>query len=200
MSCSPAENFRNRVRNALRPLLTDDALLERTTLKIEQSLRGFKGFKWQFSEHSTYFDCEEKVGRMVAHFAPDGLTTQAYLRAAVKRPDLFYQNPETLIHNIEGVTDHFLAHGLTRRAYLRGAVSHPQIFYQKPATLIANIEGVADHFCRDGLSCEKYLRAAITNPSLFCRKPATIIRHAELITDLHRKGLLNLRDANLMNS
>ena len=192
LSGDPAGNFSERIRNGLRPLLADDALLERTALKIEQSMRSLKGFPCQFSEQSGFFDFEGKVGRVIAHFARDGLTHAAYLRGALKRVTLFFQNPETLIHNIEGVTDHFSADGLTRPAYLRGAVIQPQLFYQKPMTLIGNIERVVDHFKDDGLTCGKYVRAAARQPSLFFRKPDTMIRHVDLITDLYRKGLLNL--------
>jgi hypothetical protein len=189
-SRSIGDNFPDRVREALRPLLTDDALVESTALKIQRLM----AFKWHFAEHSSFFNFEGKVSRVVSHFACDGLTRADYLHAALRRVTLFFQNPETLIANIEGVTNHFQAHGLTRTDYLRCALEQPQLFYQKPRTLISNIDRVVKHFKDDGLTCEDYLRAAVQQPSLFYRKPVTIIHHVDLITDLYRKGFLRFND------
>jgi hypothetical protein len=186
----PSDEFPDRVRAALRPLLADDALVESTALKIQRMM----AFKWRFAEHSSFFNFEGKVGCLVAHFACDGLTRDDYLRAAARRITLFFQKPETLIANIEGVTNHFQAHGLTRADYLRCALAQPQLFYQKPRTLISNIERVVKHFKDDGLTCRDYLRAAVQQPSLFYRKPRTIIHHVDLITDLYRKGFLRFND------
>jgi hypothetical protein len=190
LSHCPGDEFPERVRNALRPLLVDDALVESTALKIQRMM----AFNWHFAEHSSFFNFEGKVGRVVDHFACDGLTRDDYLRAAVRRITLFFQKPETLIANIEGVTNHFQAHGLTRRDYLGCALAQPQLFYQKPRTLISNIERVVKHFKDDGLTCRDYLQAAVKQPSLFYRKPRTIIRHVDLITDLYRKGFLRFND------
>jgi hypothetical protein len=183
-------DFPKRVREGLAPLLEDFILLEQTTLNIVKHMN--RSPNATVPEDAGFFDFEGKVGPVVAHFAPDGLTRPAYLRAAVQRVALFFHPPETLIHGVAGVTQHFSAHGLTRTAYLQGAVRQPRLFYQKPATVIGHIEKVVDHFRKDGLTCDRYLRAATTEPLLFHRKPDGIIGHVERITDLHRKGLLNL--------
>jgi hypothetical protein len=182
--------YRRRVRKALLPLLADEALREQTAIKIQE----FMNSAWKYSEKTSFFDFEGKVNRVVGHFAQDGLTREAYLKAAVRRVTLFFQNPETLINNIERVATHFREDGLTRELYLRSAVKQPQLFYQKPETLIGNIERVAHHFREDGLTREAYLKAAGGQPSLFFRSPATIIRHVNLINGLYRKGLLHLRE------
>jgi hypothetical protein len=187
-AATPPSDFPARVRAALRPLLADDELLERAARKIQ----AMQSANWKFMEHSHFFDFDRKVEHVVAHFSADGLTRPAFIRAAVKRVTLFFQNPETLIANIEGVTDHFAAHGLTHRAYLRAAVTQPQLFFQRPATLIRNIEQVVDHFRDDGLTCEKYVRAAVRQPSLFARRPAAIIRTVGVIMSLHSRGLMDL--------
>ena len=56
----PSDEIPERVRVALKPLLADDALVESTALKIQQNMRGFKAFKWKFSQQSSFFDCEER--------------------------------------------------------------------------------------------------------------------------------------------
>jgi hypothetical protein len=187
----PGEEFPQRVRKALRPLLADDALVERTALKIEK----YRNSGWKYSPTSAFFDFEGKVNRVVSHFAPDGLTRESYLRAAVGTVPLFFQKPETLIGNIERVADHFRGDGLTRGAYLRAALKQPHLFYQKPETLVHNIERVVHHFHKDGLTRDKCLRAAVRQPSLFYYRPETIILHINLITGLYRKGLLNLPES-----
>jgi hypothetical protein len=79
LSTGAAGDFPQLVRKALRLLLTDDALVERTAVSIERSMRRFKTFNWHFSKQSIFFDFEAKAGRLVAHFASDGLTLPAYL-------------------------------------------------------------------------------------------------------------------------
>jgi hypothetical protein len=183
---TPSDEFPDRVRKALAPLLADDMLIETTALKIQREMAR----NWKFTEHSSFFDFQGKVDRVVTHFENDGLTRDKFVHAATRRFTLFFQNPDTLIANIEGVVEHFQIHGLTRSAYLSCAVKQPQLFYQKPRTLISNIERVVEHFTKDGLTCADYLCAAMKQPSLFFRKPETIILHVNLITGLYRKGIL----------
>lgn len=127
--------FPERVRKALRPLLADEALLESTALKIQSMM----AVHWKFTDRSSFFDFAGKVGRIVTHFAPDGLTQSDYVRAAVRRGTLFFQNPETLIANIERVAAHFRSDGLTRQAYLKAACCQPSLFFRKPATIIRHV-------------------------------------------------------------
>jgi hypothetical protein len=189
-----ALRFAERLRHALRPLLADDALLEKTVLKIQHYMPSFNG---DSSEQSGVFDFDRKINDIVAHFA-DGLTRATYLHAAVKRVTLFIHSPKTIIRSIEGVAEHFSANGLTRAAYLSAALSQPKLFHQKPATVIGNIDRVVDHYRGDGLTYDKYLRAAIAEPLLFYRKPDSIIRHVDLIADHFCRRPLNISQSPAM--
>jgi hypothetical protein len=186
----PGGDFPERVRKALAPLMNNATLLESTALKIER----LTPCEWTFPKHSTFFEFEGKIGRVVGHFAPDGLTPGDYLQTAMRRPGLFVMNPEKMIANIEAVAKHFEKHGLTRGDYLACAIKQPQLFWQRPRTLISNIERVVKHFKNDGLSHEEYLRAAMQQPRLFFSKPRTIICRIDLITNLYRKGFLSFRE------
>jgi hypothetical protein len=130
---------------------------------------------------SSFFDFASKVQAVVAHFHSDGLTLPDYLRAAIKKPQLFNQNPETFIAHIEAVATHFQEHGLTTQAYIRAAVKQPELFILSPAGIIANIEGVVEHFRDYGLTQRDYLRAAVLSPTLFCQAPATISNNIETV-------------------
>ena len=87
------------------------------------------------------------------------------LRAAVKRPQLFYRSPASVQANIEAVAEHFRKEGLTLPDYLRAAVNRPDLLQQSPATMVANIEKVVAHFREHGLTLNAYLRAAISEHS-----------------------------------
>jgi hypothetical protein len=131
----PPDEFPDRVRAGLRSLLANDAVLERTALKIQAR----QPADWNFTKESCFFDFESKVDHVVAHFAPDGLTKPAYLLAATRSTPLFYLSPETLIRNVERVLEHFRDDGLRRAAYVRAALRQPQLFYQKPETIIRTV-------------------------------------------------------------
>lgn len=184
----PGGEYPDRVRKALAPLLADEATREKVARKIE----GFRNARWEYPETSSFFDFAGKVDRVVSHFAADGLTREAYLRAAVRSVPLFFQRPETLIGHIERVVARFRPDGLTRARYLRAAVMQPHLFHRRPETLIGNVERVVRHLRRDGLTRGRYLQAAVRQPSLFYFRPRTIIRHVGLITGLYRDGWLNL--------
>ena len=113
------------------------------------------------------------------HFATEGLSTRAYLQSAIKQPQLFYQKPETLIVNIEGVVKHFAADGLMTRDYLQAAVEQPSLFCQKADTLIDNIGEVVRHFATEGLTTHHFVHAAVKQPQLFHQRPATLIGNIE---------------------
>src|SRR5262249_46606194 len=117
---------------------------------------------------SALFDFCGKVTAVVEHFAPDGLTLQDYLGAAVRQPTLLGLKPATVIRHADAVAAHFQKHGLTLPAYLRAACRQPQLFYQSPSTIQGNIEQVASHFREHGLTLKDYLRAAVRQPTLFC--------------------------------
>jgi len=145
-------------------------------------------------ETTTFFDFRSKVTAMVEHFSADGLTLKDYLRAAVKKPSLFYQSPVTLQANIEGVVEHFHKDGLMLKDYLRAAIKHPPLFYQSSPTVQANIEGVARHFRKDGLLLKDYVRAAVKQPQLFTQSPATVQANIEGGARQFGKDGLTLKD------
>jgi hypothetical protein len=177
MSLNSDNELLTRIERGLRPLLPDrDSLI-----KASYGVRSVLGFLDGADRpaDSTLFDFEDKINRVVEHFAPDGLTRSDYVRAAVKQPSLFCQRPETVIGNIEGVVRHFAPDGLTRSDYVRAAVKQPSLFTVKPETVIGNIEGVVRHFAPDGLTSAKYLRLAVKRPALFYQRPETVIGNIE---------------------
>lgn len=184
--------FMKQVSTALGPLLAGKPTRERAALRIHDHLQPFLHEQPKAFRSRGFLDFEGKVIRLVDHFAPEGLTPETYIRAGVKRIQLFLLKPETQISNIEAVARHFQEEGLTCREYLGAATKQPQLFYQKPRTVIGNVEHVVEHFRQDGLTCRKYLRAAVQQPKMFCYTPETIIRHVELITEIYQKGLVEL--------
>lgn len=136
----------------------------------------------------------KKSTPIIEYFAEYGLTQENYLRAAVKNNQLFYQNPEKIISNIETVQKHFKNNGLKLEDYLKAALSHPQLFFHKPSTIISNIEGVSNHFKDNGLSLDDYLKAALAQPPLFYQKPTTIIVKIEGVYNHFKDKGLKLED------
>ena len=128
----------------------------------------------------------------MGRFKEHGVTTDAYLRAALKQPSLFTFKPETISINIEGVVERFKEQGLTTKAYLQAALKHPQLFSQKPETISGNIEGVVGRFKEHGLTTDAYLRAALKQPSLFTFKPDTIIGHMNIVCGLYDDGVFTV--------
>jgi hypothetical protein len=88
---------------------------------------------------SPFFDIRRKADALIAHFAADGLTLDAYLRAAARRPSLLAQSPATLCANLETVMHHWARHGLKRKDYLAAALYQPSLFQRAPASIIANM-------------------------------------------------------------
>lgn len=156
-----------RIEEALRELPLSDI---QVTTVVAFLAEGFIGGNVT-NPDSRFFEFRRKVSTVAAHFAPDGLVLNDYLQAAVKRPQLFYLKPETVIATVNGVAARFRSEGLTLRAYLRAAVEQPMIFYLPGETIIGNIMGVTDHFRDDGLKLAAYLRAALRQPQLFCQSP-----------------------------
>ena len=112
----------------------------------------------------------------------------------MKRPQLFYQKPETLIGNITAVVDHFKNDGLSLKNYLSAALKQPALFAQKPETLIGNITGVANHFKNDGLSLKNYLSAALKQPTLFTQKPETLTKNITGVANHFKNDGLSLKN------
>ncbi len=182
------ESTRLRTEEALREVPLSEAAIARVAPRITAML--LKRSDKPFSGYSEFWDFKGKVDTMVAHFADAGLTREAYVKAGVKNPGLFYQNPATLQGNIEGVVAHFAVDGLTLTQHLVAAVVWPQLFTQKPSTIWGNVETVVAHFAEDGLATGDYLQALLKQPSIFSQKPATIIGHINLIEAMFARGLV----------
>jgi transcriptional regulator with XRE-family HTH domain len=127
-------------------------------------------------------------------FAADGVAREAYLGAALKQPQLFCRNHETIAGNIDRVVEHFAGLGLTREAYLKAAVKQPSLFGMRSSTIAGNFDRVVERFAADGLTREAYLKAALKQPSLFTMSPATIARNIEGVVGHFAAQGLTTRD------
>ncbi|MEM5772033.1 MAG: hypothetical protein QXO65_00770, partial [Candidatus Aenigmatarchaeota archaeon] len=123
-------------------------------------------------------------------FEKEGLTVEKYLEAAYKRPQLFYQSPDTIESNIRNLVKKFEKEGLTVEKYLKVAYKQPQLFYQSPDTIESNIRNLVKKFENEGLTVEKYLKAACDQPSLFCQSPETIAQHIHFVQELEKRGVI----------
>jgi transcriptional regulator with XRE-family HTH domain len=135
------------------------------------------------SEAARHCQGGSNVEGVVKRFAAEGLTTEAYLRAAQKRSQLFCQKPETIAANITGVVDRFAGDGLTRKDYLQAALRQPSLFTMRPGTVARHIDGLVERFAADGLTTRDYLRAALRQPQLFCQDPETIAANIAGVVD-----------------
>jgi hypothetical protein len=179
------------IKNGLRPLFTDEALLDKLSSDIRKELRFLN---WKPPPGSHFFAFEDRVNQVVDHFAGDGLTRRDYLRVAVREPTLFVLKPETMIDNVEGVIAHFAVDGLTRRDYIRAAIRRPSLFGLTSKRVIHNVESLVDHFARDGLIVRNYVQAVLKLPSLFCRKPESIISNVEGVVSYFAPDGLSTQD------
>src|SRR5947209_8487640 len=130
-NCS--DRFLPRIRAELDKLPLSEEQKARAIPKIQARARfldspSARARAGHFAGNSGYFDFASKIRAAVAGLAADGLTMDAYLRAAVKHSQLFYQSPATTIGNIAGVAERFAAEGLTARGYLKTALKQPTLF------------------------------------------------------------------------
>ena len=105
--------------------------------------------------------------RFIANVANLGVSPKEWMKAALKRPQLFYQSPETVNKNI---TETATLLGLKKEDYIKAALRAPSLFYQSPETINRNITETATLL---GLEKEDYIKAALKDPSLLCRSPET---------------------------
>ena len=191
MTGSREDTTSQRIGDALKPLISDDAVRDHTASDIRKSL---EFLNWKPPPGARFFDFTAKVNDVVRHFAPDGLTRAAYLEAALKQPSLLTVNATTVIKNIESVIEHLIFSGWTRRNILRAALKQPSLFCLKPATVINNIEEVVNHFSVDGLTRTDYLRAVSVYPRLFAQNPQTVIKNITEVVDTFVADGLTLSD------
>ena len=93
---------------------------------------------------------------------------QNYIQAAIKRPPLFCQKPETIAENINE-TAKLLK--IEPQNYILAALKQPHLFYQKPETIAENINKTAKLL---KIGPQNYILAALKQPQLFSQKPETI--------------------------
>ena len=107
--------------------------------------------------------------RFITNVANLGVSPKEWMKAALKRPQLFYQLPETIDKNI---TEAAALLGLEKEDYIKVALKQPQLFYQSPETINRNITETANLL---GIENKRdYIKAALKQPSLFCQSPETI--------------------------
>lgn len=124
-------------------------------------------------------------------FAADGVAREAYLGAALKQPQLFCRNHETIAGNIDLVVERLAADGLTREAYLKAAVKQPSLFGMRSSTVTGNFDRVVERFAADGLTREAYLQAALKQSSLLTMNPVTVARNIEgVVSHFAAQGLI----------
>ena len=128
-------------------------------------------------------------------FEPEGLTGKAFLKAALKDPDLLFANPKTIRDNVDGVIKLLGEEGLTSTEYVNAALHQPQLFGQLPETINANVRGVYENFKEDGLTLSAYLhRAALKQPSLFSMDPETVTKHMNVALGIYKRGKIQFGD------
>ena len=180
----PEERLRARLREELDKLplsaIQKAAVLPALVKRARYlDTRGGLRAPGRLQSRSGYFDFAPKIEAMVHRFEHHGLTTKAYLHAALKQPQLLAQKTETIAANVDRVTARFAANGLTTQAYLNAALRHPPLFYQKPERVGGNIAGVVNLLGSYGLTTEAYLRSALRYPTLFSRQPESVVANLE---------------------
>jgi len=95
------------------------------------------------------------------------ITLEEWKKAALIRPQLFIQKPETLEANIIESARRF---NVPKEVFVKAALDQPQLFIQKPETLEANIIESAKRF---NVPKEVFVKAALDRPQLFSQKPET---------------------------
>src|SRR3990170_4654136 len=96
------------------------------------------------------------------------ITLGEWKKAALIRPQLLIQKPETLEANIIESANRF---NVSKESFVKAALDQPQLFIQKPETLEANIIESARRF---NVSKEVFVKAALGQPPLFTQKPETL--------------------------
>jgi len=161
------QELQETVKQALLEVPVDQKSINRTTNKIVKLTAVIQE---KLSSDSTYFDFKAKI-----ETAADllGIDKKSLIKAAVKRPQLFYQPPEKFRDNI-----HELARILkiSRTELIEAALEQPSLFYQLPKTINSNITGTAKLL---GINKAEFVVAALIKPMLFGQLPETIAKNVE---------------------
>jgi len=139
--------LKNRIEQALEELPLTPQQIEHVIPQLVKIL-GFIHAE-RLDADSGLFDFKGKVETLVSLFAPEGLTLPDYLSAALDKPSLFYQSPETIENNIRALVKKFEAEGLTVKQYLPAALKQPSLFYRSPETIAGHINLVMDMYRKD---------------------------------------------------
>lgn len=180
----------DRIRQELGKLPLTDEEIDRVVPRIAASTRFFS----HITPESPFFDFEKKINTVVERFSDDGLTTNNYLRAALKHPQILCMSSDKIVGNITGVVEQLADAGLNTRDYLSAAQKNPALFYQKPETIAGNMTGVVAQFATEGLTLRHYLSAALKHPQLFSVPPATVSSNILGVTDHFAADGLPTRD------
>src|SRR3989344_1908821 len=95
------------------------------------------------------------------------ITLGEWKKAALIRPQLLIQKPETLEANIIESANRF---NVSKESFVKAALDRPQLFSQKPETSESNIIESAMRF---NVSKEAFIKAALEQSTLFTQKPET---------------------------
>lgn len=164
-----------------------DAAMPGIMKRLERSGRR----KDSITHASSILKISDDINALAEIFQHDDISKDALVRAALKHPDLFFADPNTVKENVAGMVTRFAAEGLTRHEYAQAALGHPQLFGQRPETLESNIRDFVKPFEVEGLTVSDYLhKAALNQPSLFSMSPDTTATHLRIIIDTYKKGLI----------
>lgn len=152
-------------------------------IKLLLDMVGSQYMQKDFTESAGYLSFYPKAMRVVEHFAPYGLTSEDYFNVLLKKPQLLYQSPDTLISNVENAVQRFASAGVDTETYLHAAMKHPQLFFQSPATLERKIDDVVKQFAGAGLSREKYIHAAMKQPQILSLSSDTVAAHVNTMVE-----------------
>ncbi len=164
-------------------------------------------------ESTHFLDFKSKVDGVVAAFAEQGLTEEAYVRAALESPSLFYQSSATIIDNIRGVVKAFKKHGLTEEAYVKAALKPPVLFDRSSAKIIDNVRGMVKEFSAltekvrvktslgiartktvPVLTEKAYVEAALKKPGLFVQSPEKMVDNIRgVVKEFEAQGLTEVK-------
>lgn len=131
--------------------------------------------------NSVFFDFKKKCRSSAALLE---VSTEKFIKAACKHPQLFYAVPETINSNAE---DTAALLGITKAQFVEVTLRQPTLLCLSPAKVNAHAEDSATLL---GITKTKFIEAALKKPSLFCYTPETVAEHGRLMHRFAEKGLV----------
>ena len=83
---------------------------------------------------------KQNVKETAERFKKEGLTTNDYLEACIKRPQLFYQSPKTIEKNVRDLVKRFEKEGLSSHDYIKACIKLPPLFCLSYETMAEHIK------------------------------------------------------------